>query len=267
VFDELVVLRGGGDLGTGAAARLWRAGFRVVILETPHPVAVRRTVSLSEAVYAGSHSVEEVTAVLVGSIDEAGPTLDGGRVPVLIDAEGVSIPRLRPVAVVDAILAKQNTGTRLSMAPLVIGLGPGFSAGEDVHAVLETNRGPNLGRVIWHGSAEANTGEPAPMEGRARSRVFRAPRSGPLHTYHSIGEIVEEGTPVAAVNGEPVCAGFKGTLRGLLRDGSEVRTGMKIGDLDPRLDPMLCRRISDKSLAIAGGVLEAVIGRLHGRLS
>lgn len=185
-----------------------------------------------------------------------------GDVAVLRDPEALALEVLRPTAVVDAILAKRTTGTTYVMAPIVIGLGPGFNARRDVHAVVETNRGPDLGRVIWAGEAEADTGEPGPVAGHTGSRVLRAPAPGKLLALRSIGDIVREGEPVAEVDGHIVRAAFHGLVRGLARDGLTVEQGMKIGDIDPRLDPSLTRRVSDKALSVAGGVLEALIMRL-----
>jgi xanthine dehydrogenase accessory factor len=259
MFDRIVVVRGGGDLGSGVALRLWRVGFRVVVLESPRPVAVRRSVSFAEAVYEGCASVEEAEGRLASSTDEVHAVLGRRQVPVVVDPEAAILGPLTPWAVVDAIMAKRNTGTSRDMAPVVIALGPGFDAGSDAHAVVETNRGPNLGRVIWTGPAEPDTGDPAAVSGHSVGRVLRAPAAGPLHAVRSIGEIVEEGAVLATVNGTPVRAGFRGLLRGMARDGLVVEQGMKIGDLDPRLDPILCRSVSDKALAVAGGVLEAIL--------
>lgn len=264
--DRLVVLRGAGDMGTGVAIRLWRSGFQVIALETSSPLAVRRTVSFSEAVFDGHAAVEGIRATLVGSPAQALDTLKDEVVPVLVDPGAGSLARLDPEAVVDAILAKRNTGTHLDMAPLVVGLGPGFVAGEDVHAVVETNRGPDLGRVFWHGSAQANTGAPAAVLGESHTRVLRAPADGHVTVRKNIGDIVGEGETVAEVGGVPVCAAFHGVLRGMVREGTYVSVGLKIGDVDPRLDPSLCHRVSDKSLAIAGGVLEAVLSHGSDRL-
>lgn len=253
-------------MGTGVAVRLWRSGFDVVALESARPLAVRRTVAFSEAVYEGRVQVEEVVARRADSSDEARHVLSAGAVPVLIDPEGASITALRPDAAVDAILAKRNTGTTPGMASLVIGLGPGFVAGEDVHAVVETNRGPDLGRVLWRGSAESDTGRPSPILGQAESRVLRAPVDGEVEALKQIGDIVDAGDPIARVAGLPVCASFRGVLRGMLRSGTKVPAGLKIGDVDPRPDTTLCYRVSDKSLAIAGGVLEALMTSRGGRL-
>jgi xanthine dehydrogenase accessory factor len=259
MFDRMVVVRGGGDLGSGVALRLWRVGFPVVVLESPNPVAVRRSVAFAEAVYDGCASVEEAESQLVASTDDVPAVLGQRQVPVLVDPEATALGALAPCAVVDAIMAKRNTGTSIDMAPVVIGLGPGFDAGSDVHAVVETNRGPHLGRVIWRGSAEPDTGDPASVSGRGMSRVLRAPTAGRLHALRSIGDIVEEEAVLATVNGTPLRAAFRGLIRGLAREGLMVETGMKIGDLDPRIDPSLCLVVSDKALAVAGGVLETIL--------
>lgn len=258
MFDWLVIVRGGGDLGSGVALRLWRAGFRVVILESPAPVAVRRAVAFAEAVYDGAARVEEALAELVDARHLAG-TLAAGKIAVAVDPAAKLIGCLEPYAVVDAIMAKRNAGTHIGMAPCVIGLGPGFTAGVDVRAVVETNRGPHLGRVLWQGQAEANTGTPGLVQGHGVERVLRAPAGGRLRARAAIGDIVEQGEVIADVGDQPVPAAFTGLVRGLARDGLEVRPGMKIGDLDPRLQPDLCRYVSDKALAIAGGVLEAIL--------
>lgn len=264
--ESLVVIRGTGDMGTGVATRLWRSGFDVIGLETHCPLAVRRTVSFSEAVYDGRTQVEDLVAVRADSPGGAREMVGDGVVPIVVDPGGATIARLRPMVVVDAILAKRNTGTRRDMAPLVIGLGPGFAAGEDVDAVVETNRGPDLGRVYWRGAAQPNTGRPAEILGHSAGRVLRAPVDGTVEALNEIGEIVEASQVVARVGGHPVCAAFRGVLRGMVRSGTDVTVGLKIGDVDPRTDPTLCYRVSDKSLAIAGGVLEAVMMRVNGRL-
>lgn len=264
MFDVLVAVRGGGDLGSGVALRLVRTGFRVVILERARPLAVRRSVSFGEAVYEGGVQVEELIGRLAKA-HEAREIMGAGEIPVVVDPAAEALSGLRPYALVDAILAKRNTGTTRTMAPLVVGLGPGFSAGKDVHAVIETNRGPRLGRVIWKGQAEPDTGWPGPVAGQSGSRVLRAPVSGVLRTCASIGDIVEEGATVASVAGMSIHAGFRGLVRGLARDGLEVTAGMKVGDIDPRLDPGLCTLVSDKALAVAGGVLEALLVSLRER--
>jgi xanthine dehydrogenase accessory factor len=263
MFKPRVVVRGGGDLGSGVALRLWRAGFEVVVLEAPRPVAVRRTVAFSEAVYDGESNVEEAHALLAPSVEAALALLGRREVPVLVDPDATSLPRIRPDALVDATMMKRNLGTRLDMAPCVVCLGPGFQAGTDCDAVIETNRGPHLGRALWSGAAEADTGAPGAVHGATVARVLRAPVDGTLLGLKSIGNIVEKGEVVARVGRQPVVAGLAGMVRGLARDGLHVSAGMKVGDIDPRLDPELCRLVSDKSLAIAGGVLEAVLMRTN----
>ncbi|MBI5867075.1 MAG: EF2563 family selenium-dependent molybdenum hydroxylase system protein [candidate division Zixibacteria bacterium] len=256
-----IVIRGGGEMGSGVAWRLRRCGFDVVITEVEHPLAVRRWVSFSEAIYEGSITVEGTTAHRVElpestRIDEL---CRKGDIPILICPDPSEISALRSDVVVDAILAKRNTGTVQGMAKLVIGLGPGFVAGEDVDCVIETNRGSNLGRCIWSGSAEANTGLPGEVGGETVKRVLRAPVAGIVHQARDIGDILRAGEVVAYVDGSEVRSQLDGIVRGMLRDQTPVDQGVKIGDIDPRADIELCRRISDKALAIGGGVLEAVM--------
>jgi xanthine dehydrogenase accessory factor len=264
VFDERIVIRGGGDLGSGTAIRLQRAGFPVVILESSEPLAVRRTVSFAEAVSQGHQTVEGVCAELVDRPAEVEKLLSRGIIPLLVDPCAATLGALTPYSVVDAIMAKCNKGTHIGMAPFVLALGPGFSAPEDVHAVIETNRGPDLGRVIWIGRAEPNSGEPGSVLGIKSERVLRSPRDGVLKVRREIGEIVQPGVILATVDEVPIRAPFAAVLRGLARDGLQVRMGAKVGDLDPRLDPTLCSRASDKAMAIAGGVLEAVLVSMRG---
>lgn len=260
-MPDLAVVRGGGDLGSGVAVRLWRCGWRVLILETAAPVAVRRTVSFAEAVYEGRTSVEEVSGQLVAYDGALSALASPDCVPVVVDPGASSLEWLRPAVLVDAIMAKRNVGTTPAMALRVVALGPGFTAGRDAHAVIETQRGPHLGRVLWHGAAAANTGIPGEVSGKSDSRVLRAPVGGVVRALRTIGDLVGEGEPVAEVSGTAVRAAFPGVLRGLARDGLEVPAGIKIGDVDPRRDPTLCNLISDKALAIAGGVLEAILSR------
>lgn len=239
--------------------RLWRAGFSVFVLESDHPIAVRRTVSFAEAVYAGSCKVEETVGRHVSAPEDVREALYLREVPVVVDPGATCLTVLKPYVVVDAIMAKRNVGTSPRLAPLVIALGPGFQAPVDCHAVIETNRGPHLGRVIWRGSAQPDTGKPAAVAGAEAERVLRSSVTGRLRTAREIGDTVEKGDVLAWVSGEPVYAPFRGLLRGLAHDGIDVRKGMKIGDVDPRIDPELCRLVSDKALAIAGGVLEAIL--------
>jgi len=258
--DYLVLVRGGGDLGTGVAHRLVRSGFTVMVTELAQPLAVRRTVSFAEAVYAGQITVEGVTARLANDPMLGMAFTAVGEVPVIVDLADDVIDRMRPAVVVDARLAKRNLSTRREDAPLVIGLGPGFTAGEDCHAVVETNRGHNLGRVYWEGGAEADTGLPEPVLGQAGQRVLRAPADGLFQGHTAIGQAAQPGDVLASVEGAAIVAPFAGVVRGLLHDGVPVTAGMKVGDLDPRGMPELCFLISDKARAIGGGVLEAMMG-------
>lgn len=259
------MIRGGGDLATGVGWRLHRAGFPIVVTELPRPLAVRRSVSFAEAVYAGEVEVEGLRARLVATASAALRTVADENVPVLPDAEGSAIRDIRPLVLVDARMAKRNLGTRIDDAPLVIGLGPGFLAGVDCHAVVETCRGHHLGRALWRGSAAADTGQPEAVDGHAAERVLRAPRSGVITAHHAIGDAVAEGDTVADVGGEPIRAPFGGVLRGIVHDGLEVEAGVKVGDIDPRGIRHHCFEISDKALAIGGGVSEAVLTWLSGR--
>ena len=277
---DLIVVRGAGDLATGTIHRLKKAGFRLLVLEAEHPAAIRRQVALSEAVYAGSARVEDVEAVRM-DVDLAEKKnrkelleqemeriwkKDG--VPVLVDPAGLSIGALRRAVVVDAILAKKNLGTTKEMAPLVIALGPGFTAGEDVDVVIETKRGHNLGRVIRSGSAVPNTGIPGIIGGYGKERVMHAQAEGILRNVASIGDIVEARAVIAEIETEngtvPVEASLSGLLRGLIRDGYPVTKGFKIADIDPRKEELQnCFTISDKARCIAGSVLEVICGELE----
>lgn len=257
-----VLIKGAGDLASGTAHRLWQAGFDIVMLELPQPLVVRRSVSFASAVYEGAASLEGVQARCCRGIEEAdriGGLLEKRVIPVFIDPEGKLIHIYQPDVLVDAILAKRNTGTSIGDAPLVIGLGPGFTAGKDVHAVIETKRGHDLGRVLYEGSAVPNTGVPGNIAGFALERVFRAPAGGKFTTSKKIGDLVKEGETVAAVNDVPVKAAISGVIRGLLYPGLEVKAGAKIGDVDPRGEEIDVCTISDKARAVAGGVLEAIL--------
>lgn len=257
--DTLVLIRGGGDLATGVAHRLHCAGFTVMVTELPQPLAVRRAVSFAEAVYAERVTVEGVTARLAPDPMTGMAYTVMGEIPVVVDADDMVLARLRPPIVIDARMAKRNLGARITDAKLVIGLGPGFTAGADCHAVVETNRGHNLGRVVWEGSAEPNTGEPEPVRGFAGSRVLRAPRDGVFKGGLKIGDLVKAGQVIAEVEGGPIKAQFDGVVRGLLHSGLRVTAGMKVGDLDPRGVREYCFSISDKARAVGGGVLEAIL--------
>jgi xanthine dehydrogenase accessory factor len=259
-FDDIVVLiKGAGDLASGVAARLHRSGFPVVMTELPKPMMVRRTVSFGAAAYEGAVTIEGMAARAVPGLAEAREALAAGTIPVLLDPEATCRLELHPAVLVDAIMAKQNTGTAITDTPLVIALGPGFTAGVDCHAVIETNRGHWLGRVLWEGSAEPDTQIPGNVAGRQRERVLRAPTDGVLEARVEIGDLVDQGQVVAAVDGTELRAGCSGVVRGLAHSGLWVNAGLKIGDVDPRADRAHCFTISDKSLAVGGAVLEAIL--------
>jgi xanthine dehydrogenase accessory factor len=257
--DWLVVIKGAGDLASGVAYRLKRSGFPLVMTELPFPLLVRRTVSFGEAVYSGETTVEDIVARRIETPEEALRLAGSEIIPVLVDPAAGSVPQLKPRGLVDAIMAKVNTGTSLADAPLVIALGPGFTAGQDCHVVIETNRGHRLGRVIYTGQAEANTGTPGKIQSHTADRVLRAPVDGQLMARARIGDLMRAGDVVAEVNGRAVRAPFPGVLRGLIHSDVPVTAGLKIADLDPRGDVSHCYTISEKSLAIGGGVLEAIL--------
>jgi xanthine dehydrogenase accessory factor len=258
-----ILLRGGGDLATGVAYRLHTAGFPVIVLELGHPLVVRRTVALATAVVQGAVQIETVRGVRVDSAQDAITLSESGVIPVLVSAELPDDLRRHAHAIIDARMAKRNINTTIDQAPLVIGLGPGFTAGEDVHAVVETMRGHTLGRVIWHGSALPNTGTPGLVAGKGAERVLRAPIDGIANWGKEIGDRVLTGERIGSVGGRPVVVPFDGVLRGLIAPGTQVKAGLKIGDVDPRGDVESCFTISDKALAIGGGVLEAVLVTLN----
>jgi len=255
----LILIRGAGDLASGIALRLFRSGFSVVMTDLPHPTSIRRTVSFSEAIVRGETTVEDVMATRAESAAEALKLLNDGVIPVLADPECACRTELKPHVVVDAILAKRNLGTKISDAPIVIGVGPGFTVGEDCHAVVETMRGHTLGRVIYEGSALPNTNIPGLIGGFAGERVLRAPADGTFRSVASIGHIIKEGDTVGYVGDTPMKCTLSGVLRGLIADGTMVHKGMKSGDVDPRGDVSYCQTASDKALAIGGGVLEAIL--------
>jgi xanthine dehydrogenase accessory factor len=260
----LALVKGAGDLATGVALRLHRAGFDVVMTEIAVPTVVRRTVAFAEAVWDGEAVVEGVVGVRVATATEARHALGRRRIPVLVDPDASVRLELLPLVLVDAIVAKRNLGTRLTDAPAVIALGPGFVAGVDAHAVVETMRGHTLGRVIHEGAALPNTGIPGEIGGRGAERVLRAPVEGMFAPLAIIGDRVTAGDVVAQVEGEPVVTTIDGVLRGLLRAGIAVTPGFKVGDVDPRADPDHCFTVSDKALSVAGGVLEAAAQLLGG---
>ena len=263
-MKDLIIVRGGGDLATGTIHKLHRCGFSVLVLEVARPSAIRRNVAFSEAVYQGAQTVEGVTCYCAESLAQAEELLHAGKVAVLVDPAGDTIAQLKPLAVVDAILAKKNLGTTKNMAPITVALGPGFCAGDDVDAVVETKRGHHLGRVIWEGCAAPNTGIPGVIAGFGKERVMHSPAKGILHPVKQITDTVAKGETIAEIETEtgivPVVATLDGILRGLIRDGYPVTPGFKIADIDPRLEEYNnCFTISDKARCIAGGVLEAIL--------
>lgn len=255
-----VMVRGGGDLATGTIAMLHQCGFKVIVLECGQPTAIRRMAAFCEAVYLGHMEVEGLQAVRVASWEAAMDCIRAGQIPVVKDEKGIWIEKYKPDIVVDGIIAKRNLGTRMDMAPLVIGLGPGFYAGKDVHVVIETMRGHRLGRVITQGAALENTGIPGVIAGYSSQRVIHAPSAGTMINKAAIGDIVSQGQVIAMIDHVPVYATIDGVLRGLLRDGLYVTKGFKIADIDPRLsEKENCVTISDKARTIGGGVLQAIL--------
>lgn len=259
---DRILIRGGGDLASGVAMRLNKAGFQVIISELPEPMVVRRMVSFAEAVFQGEIVVEGILAQRVGNSAEAVALAEKSIIPVLVDPMLERLNEIDPAVVVDARMIKRPPETGLNLAPLVIGLGPGFVAGEHCHAVVETNRGHYLGRVYWEGAAEADTGIPGRVGTRQAERVLRAPCSGLLQTCCEIGDKVAPEEVVATVDGVQVKAVFDGVVRGLIHGGIRVQDGQKIGDIDPRLEREYCFTVSEKALAIGGAVLEAVVSRI-----
>jgi xanthine dehydrogenase accessory factor len=259
----LVLLRGGGDLGTGVALRLHRAGWRVLVTELPQPLVIRRTVAFAAAIYEGSIEVEGAIGERIAGAAEADRVWAADRIPVLIDPAGAAAVSLRPIAVIDAIMAKRNTGTRLADAPIVIALGPGFTAGIDCHAVIETQRGHHLGRVYYRGAAQPDSGTPGDVGGQAARRVLRAPVDGTFRALRQIGDRVAAGEAIGQVlttaAAWAVTAQIDGVLRGILHDGLPVSAGLKVADVDPRGVVENCFTISDKAWAMGGAVLEAVM--------
>jgi xanthine dehydrogenase accessory factor len=255
-----VLIRGAGEMASGVAHRLHRSHFKICMTEIPHPLAVRREVSFCEAIYDREKEVEEVWAKLISKPEEIESIWKKGHIPILIDPDGKKTRGfLRPDVLVDAIMAKKNLVTQINDAPWVIGLGPGFTAGKDVHVVIETNRGNNLGRMILNGTAESDTGIPGEIGGYTIERLLRTMKKGIFHPQKAIGERVNKGSVVAVVDDYPVIAKISGVVRGLLREGVEAKKGMKVGDIDPRGKPEVCFNISDKARAIGGGVLEAIL--------
>lgn len=255
----LILIRGAGDLASGIALRLHHAHMKIVMTDLPRPSAIRRTVCFSQAILFGSMRVEDVTAQRAESPEEALRITAAGDIAVLADPQAACIAALKPDAVVDAILAKRNLGTRITDAPCVVGVGPGFTAGTDCHAAVETMRGHYLGRVITDGSPLPNTNIPGLIGGFAGERVLRAPADGVFHQLLEIGAQVRAGDIAGEVEGVPMLCHIDGILRGILADGTPVFKGMKAGDVDPRGERKYCDTVSDKALAVGGGVLQAIL--------
>jgi xanthine dehydrogenase accessory factor len=260
IEDLVVLIRGAGEVASGVAHRLHRSHFKICMLEIPHPIAVRREVSFCDAVYNGEKEVEGVRAKFISTQEEISSVWKKEKIPILVDPDSQeTLHFLKPDVLIDAIMAKRNLGIQINDAPLIIGLGPGFTAGTDVHVVIETNRGHNLGKVILNGAAESDTGVPGEIGGYAVERVLRTMKKGIFHPHKSIGERVNKGSVVAVVDDFPVIARISGVVRGLLSEGIEAKKGMKVGDIDPRGKKEHCFTISDKARAIGGGVLEAIL--------
>jgi xanthine dehydrogenase accessory factor len=255
----IVVIRGAGDLATGVAHRLHRSGFRVLLLEVAQPLVVRRTVSFAQAVIDGTMIVEHVTAVHARSVQEIHDAWQRGEIPVYVDPAAAILKDIQADAVVDATLAKRDTGMRMDMASLTIALGPGFEAGKQVHVVIETMRGHNLGQLFFTGAALPDTGNPDPVMGYGPERVLRSPCTGPIRHVLDIGAQVKKDAVICYVGEAPVRAPFDGVVRGLIMNGREVPERLKIGDVDPRLVTDHCYTISDKARALGGSVLEAIL--------
>ena len=264
MINNLVIVRGGGDIASGTIMKLYKCGYSVLILETSSPSSIRRNVSFSEAVYEGTSKVEDVTCYLAKNTDEAKELLNQGKLTMLVDPDCSCLNEFAPIALIDGILAKKNLGTTKDMAPITIALGPGFIAGEDVDAVIETMRGHSLGRVIFNGEAIKNTGIPGKIAGFDKERVIHSPADGTLRNICHITDLVKRDQVIAEIDGPDgktaVYATIDGLLRGLIRDGYRVTKGFKIADIDPRANEYdNCFTISDKARCIAGGALEALL--------
>jgi len=262
-MTSYVLMWGGGDLASGVALRLHRSKIRVLVVEISQPLAVRRSVSFAQAVYDAKTTIEGVTGQLIETPQEMRAVWKDGGVPVIVDPELNLLEKFKPAVLVDARMRKKFAPLSLDMADMVIGLGPGFTAGKNCHAAIETNRGHFLGRVIWEGSPEADTGVPGKVQSYRRERVLHAPTDGMVETNVEIGDSVDKGDPVLSIDGQLVRSPFSGVVRGLIHKGLHVRKGMKVGDVDPRPEDFRCWVVSEKALAIGGGVLEAILTPDH----
>ncbi len=259
-ISPIVLIRSAGEMASGIAWRLHRANVgRLCLVDLGDPLCVRRTVAFCPALESGTATVEGVEAVSARTADDVTRAWQAGRIPIVRTGDWAAIDSIRPEVVIDAILAKRNLGTSIDDAALVIGLGPGFEAQVDCHVVIETNRGHHLGRLIHSGRAEANTGTPGDVAGFTSQRVLRATVAGVFRSEHTIGNRVAFGEIVGRVDDVAVSAGIDGVLRGLIRPGTAVTAGLKLGDIDPRCEPENCHTVSDKARALGGAVLEALM--------
>ena len=259
MIKGIAAIRGGGDVATGIAHKLFRSGFKVLILEAEKPTMVRRTVSFGNAIFDGETVVEDVKSIRVHSLDEIFQMWKDGYIPVIVDRECSILDEIEVEILIDATLVKRNLGLHKDMAAITIGVGPGFNAGEDVDVVIETNRGHNLGKLIFSGYAKSDTGVPGEILGFSKERVLRAPCDGIIKNILDIGDRVKKDQIIAYVEEEPVKASIDGMLRGLIKNNLKVEKGLKIGDIDPRGQRKYCFTISDKARAIGGGVLESIL--------
>ncbi|MDD3472444.1 MAG: selenium-dependent molybdenum cofactor biosynthesis protein YqeB [Syntrophaceae bacterium] len=260
LFDKTVLIRGAGEIASGVAHRLWRSGFqKLVMTEIQNPIAVRRKVSFCEAVFDEEATVEKIEAALAKNIEDVFLIWNRYKIAVMVDPWLECLSGLKPDILVDAILAKRNLGTKMDHAGLVIGLGPGFEAGKDCHCIVETNRGHDLGRLIFSGYSSDNTGVPGSIMGQTLARVIRSPVEGVFESYFEIGALVESGTAVGKIADTLIESNLRGILRGIIRNGSYVGKYTKIGDIDPRSERRYCYTISDKARAVGGSVLEAIL--------
>ncbi|WP_343763914.1 selenium-dependent molybdenum cofactor biosynthesis protein YqeB [Clostridium oceanicum] len=258
--ENIVIVRGGGDIASGTIYKLYKCGFKILVLESCTPTSIRRNVCYSEAIYSGKVTIENTTAVKINSLDEILSCWKNNEIPIIIDPKGKYINILKPKVLIDAILAKKNLGTKIDMAEITIGLGPGFEAGKDVDAVIETMRGHNLGRVILKGTPIKNTGTPGEIGGYSKERVIYSPSKGIIKNIKEIGDFVLKDETIAYVDNTEIKSKITGLLRGLIRNGSSITKGLKIADVDPREKEIKnCFTISDKARNVAGGVLEAIL--------
>jgi xanthine dehydrogenase accessory factor len=259
MINDIVIIRGGGDLATGIAHKIYRSGFKILMLEIEKPLVIRRTVAFAQAIYDGQTIVEDVKAVKVESVNEVYRAWEENSIPVMVDPQCKVLNQIKADVLVDAIIAKKNIGTNRDMAPITIGVGPGFNASVDVDVVIETKRGHDLGRLIFKGYAQENTGIPGEIMGYSIERVLKSPASGKIKNILQIGDMVKKGDVISYIEDTPLTATIDGVLRGLIADGLNVSEGLKIGDIDPRGIKEYCFTISDKARTIGGGVLEAIL--------